>query len=42
MPERYYKVWNSINLWPVPRNFNFYLVCFRIYMTLDVSDNFAF
>jgi hypothetical protein len=36
------KVWNSTNFWPVPRNFNFYLVCFRIYMILDVPDNFAF
>jgi hypothetical protein len=24
------------------RNFNFYHVCFRIYMILDVPDNFAF
>ena len=36
------KVWNSTNFWPVPRNFNFYLVCFRIYMILDVQNKFAF
>jgi hypothetical protein len=37
-----HRVWNSTNFWHVPRNFNFYLVCFRIYMILTFSITSSF